>query len=207
MPPFKFDRDDLIAKLGTLTAPLRTAFAAACAERLLVGYATYHLETGAGDPTLLTGALSSLWNHLEGAELTAEESARLIDECMSIIPEDGKWPWSPSWGAAEDAIAAVVYALKAKDEEGCQSAAWAAQCIYDSLDGLVIRRESVDVNQADAEDRILEHPLVQRELAREQRDLTDLRRVAMMPSLPEGFMGMFRQRASAEGKSSFDEPN
>jgi hypothetical protein len=46
--------------------------------------------------------------------------------------------------------------------------------VHEALDHYVVAQEGIDTNQDDAEARVLSHPLIQAELLRQQRDLTEL---------------------------------
>ena len=50
-------------------------------------------------------------------------------------------------------------------------AAWAARRAYEALDHLVQDRFAINSGTAEGETRVLEHPLVQAELHRQERDL------------------------------------
>ena len=77
---------------------------------------------------------------------------------------------------AEDAVVALVYALEARVTQGSQEAAWSARRAYEALDRFVMYDDSGVIVMAN-EQRLLEHPLVQAELARQKRDLDELRAV------------------------------
>jgi hypothetical protein len=107
--------------------------------------------------------------------MTADEVEAGIERCMSSIPQEDEGPWIEQQAAAEDAGAALAYALRCRKTGESQEAAWAARCCYEALDHFVINRDDIDTNEAGAEAVVVADPLVQAELIRQQRDLEVLR--------------------------------
>jgi uncharacterized protein YjaG (DUF416 family) len=170
----RFDEARLVKMLDRLPRDLRVVFAAACAERLLPAYAAFSERAGRGDPTALRQSLTLLWDDLDGKRLPDGEVQTNIDTCMELIPQEDDGPWVPEQASAEDAGAAVAYALRCRQNGQSQEAAWAARRAYEALDHFVINREKIDVNKPGAEARVLGHAAVQTELARQRRDLDEL---------------------------------
>jgi hypothetical protein len=118
-----------------------------------------------------------------------------------LIPQEDDSPWVMEQASAEDAGAAVAYAMRCRQSGQAQDAAWSARRAYEALDHYVINRENIDTNKPGAEERVLGHPVVQAELARQRRDLdevldlsdVDVRRIA----------ARIRDRAVAEGAVFF----
>ena len=96
-----------------------------------------------------------------------------IDACMALIPREDDGPWFTEQASAEDAGASVGYALRCRQSGQAQEAAWAARRAYEALDHYVINRGDIDTNKPGAEERVLGHPAVQGELARQRRDLDE----------------------------------
>lgn len=107
--------------------------------------------------------------------MTSHDIDVSIERCMSLIPREDEGPWIEQQAAAEDAGTALAYALRCRKTGESQEAAWAARCCYEALDHFVINRDDIDVNEAGAEAAVVADPLVQAELARQQRDLDALR--------------------------------
>jgi Protein of unknown function (DUF416) len=97
-----------------------------------------------------------------------------VDEVMKLIPEDDSRPWVPEAPLADNAAAAVAYAITCRQSGESQDAAWAARRAYEAVDQLIIANGDVDLNAAGAEEKVLSHPLIQAELARQRRDLDQL---------------------------------
>lgn len=175
MGTLSFNEELLAADLNHLPVPLRVVFAVACAERLKPAYEKFSKETGRGSPAKLAAILSRLWEDLEGNELSPSQLQESIDSCMELIPQEDDGPWVLTQAAAEDAAAALAYALRCRQSGEAQEAAWAARRAYEAVDHFVISREGIDVNRAGSERAVLSDPIVQAELSRQHRDLSDLR--------------------------------
>ncbi|HXY57843.1 MAG TPA: DUF416 family protein [Methylocystis sp.] len=173
-----YDESHLIKMLDALPRELRTAFAALCAERLAPAYAAFAGRLGSLDAAKLTSILGRLWLALNGEPITGEEIQSDLDLCMTLIQADDEGQWSSLRAYAEDAVASVAYALRAQQNGESQEAAWAARRAYEAIDHFVINRDKIDTSEVGAEKRIIDHPLVQQELAQQQKDLDDLNALA-----------------------------
>jgi uncharacterized protein YjaG (DUF416 family) len=170
----RFNERVLVEVLDRLRSPLRVVFAAASAERLLPAYASFSRRTGRGDATALAAVLERLWLDLQGNRMDARQLQDNVDVSMSLIPEEDAGPWVPEQAWAEDAAAAVAYALRCRQNGQSQEAAWAARRAYEAVDHFVVDQEGIDINRAGAEGQVLAHPLLQAELLRQRRDLDEL---------------------------------
>lgn len=169
-----YDESHLIKMLNALPRELRVAFAVLCAERLMPAYAEFARRLSSLDPTILISILGRLWRALGGEAMTGEEIQSNLDTCMTLIQAEDEGQWSSLRAYAEDAVAAVAYALRVQQSGESQEAAWAARRVYEALDHFVINKESIDTNKAGSEKSIMGHPLVQQELVQQQKDLDDL---------------------------------
>ena len=158
-------------KLAELPPRLQAAFAAACAERLFPAYVDFWKRAGRGDQVALAATLERIWKNLlgDGAMGTGDIRAE-PSRTMELIPGESDEPWVSEQPYGEDAASAVAYTLRALDSGAPQEAAWSARRAYEAVDHHVMHRLGI----ADDE-RVLSHPLVQAELARQQRDLGELR--------------------------------
>ena len=193
--PLEFNEADLAAQLSKLPNTFRTAFAAACAQRMVQVYSAYASRSNKGDAEALTQILASLWNDLNGHPLSDSELDAQIETSMALIPEEDD-EWIPEQGAAEDAAAALTYALRCRRSGLVQEAVWAARRSYDALDEHITNREDIDVNSPKGEERIRKHALMQAELSRQARDLADLRDGSIT-------IEQLRQRSATEAADFF----
>jgi uncharacterized protein YjaG (DUF416 family) len=197
----RFDEQLLVKALERLPAPFRVVFAAACAERLLPAYTRFSRLTGRGDVATLKGLLECLWLDVQGERMHASQVQRNIDVSMSLIPQEDSAPWVAGQVLAEDAAAAVTYALRCRQNAQAQEAAWAARRAYELLDHSVIDQEDIDTNRVGAEERVLAHQLIQAELLRQRRDLDELL-LADLQDVADVAQRM-RQRAHTECETVF----
>lgn len=151
----RYDEPALIARLEALSPRARLAFAAACAERLR-GYFGY--PNSPPTPRVLEEALEALRRAIH-KELPDASVQAAVDACEASLDID------------DDAVAAVMYAWDAQGSASAQAAAWAARRGYEARDRLVSEALDVDFKLEGAEQRILEHRIVQAELQRQANDL------------------------------------
>ena len=172
MATLRFDEPELIARLDSLPREHRAAFAAACAERLFPAYVRFSREARQAAPETLRTALNLLWDDLMGVPQPEQEVRASARTCLALVPSEEDEP-SDAQPYAEDAATALGYALEARVSTGSQEAMWSARRAYETLDRFVMFDDSGVVVTAN-ERRLLEHPLVQAELARQHRDLDEL---------------------------------
>lgn len=199
----RFDEQQLRARLTALPSKLRVVFAAACAQRLLPAYERYSGRRHSTEANEVAAMLERIWRDLGGDPVGAEELQRLVDHAMAIIPREDTNEWVPEQAAAEDAAAALAYALRCRQNGEAQEAAWAARRVYEALDHFVIERDDVDTNVPGAEDRVLSDPLIQAELERQHRDIDEL----LLAVADERVSARIRARAEIEAQSLFGGPS
>lgn len=190
----RFNEKELFYQIEQLGKQHRAAFAAACAERLLPSYLRFSKRTGWGDYFFLVNTLEDLWKNLSSEQKPGVDNKDIdvrISTTMSLIPAESDGQWVSEQACAEDAASAVVYALRCFRTGEAQEAVWAARRSYECLDHYVINSEKIDINVSEAEGKILSHPLIQAELARQQRDVSELLRKSIT-------LAELRQRAHSE---------
>jgi uncharacterized protein YjaG (DUF416 family) len=202
MEILSFNEDLLTTELDRIALPLRVIFAATVAERLLPAYVNFAHKSGRGDPEMLTEILERLWQDIQGAQMDADELQQNIDLAIELIPREDDTPWMPDQSWADDAVAAVTYALRSRQNGKSQESAWAARRAYEALDHFVVSREDIDPNIVGAEERVLSNPLVQDELMRQQRDLRELFTDDQQDAAT--LAQKLRQRAKTESASVFN---
>ena len=191
-----YNETQLVRELDELPLPRRVAFAGACAERLLPAYATFHAKSKSGDPSFIEQALARLWADLAGDTIVGAALEQLITRCEALVPDEEDDTWIEESAYAQNAAAAVAYALRCRAKGNAQEAGWAARQVYEAIDQYVIRREGIDVNAREAEDGLRGHRLIQAELERQKRDLEDLQ--SSQANVEE-----IRQRARLDGQQLF----
>ena len=76
---------DLGRELDRLEPLHRSAFAAACSERLLPAFEAFSNEEGWGDPAVLRKATDRVWQSLLSGGLDAKEAALLAKLCEEQV--------------------------------------------------------------------------------------------------------------------------
>lgn len=164
----EYDEPARIAALRGLSPRLRVAWALLCAERALPGYRRACAKRRRGNPFAAECLAERLWFDVAGDPMAADEleAARTRAEAL-LDGEDGS-----------DAAAALVFAFDARASGDPHEAAWAGRRLYDLADALAqgdLRGELSPTTWTAADEaRLLAHPRVQRELARQERDLREL---------------------------------
>ncbi len=159
-----YDERDLVGRLSRLDRQAKTAFAAACAQRLLPMFDRY--SRSAGRPELgsrLTEIVGAAWEAATGGSVPADMEVLQADaEAMVPSDDDG---WTREMGYGQNAAAAAAYAIRTWLTDDPQEAAWAALQVYELADYAVLQGDpALDLNASDAEARVLASDLVQHAL-------------------------------------------
>jgi len=122
---------------------------------------------------------------------------------MSLLPKDeveglGQHTY------ANDAVASVAYAIRARLTGECQEAMWAARRAYEALDHYVIARFNPTIVEPDAENQVTAHPLVQTELRRQRADLSQLQEAALNPANERKVIIDVHNRSQSDAALFFD---
>lgn len=174
MPLVHYDEAQYRLQIDELQIKEKTAFAVACAERLFPAYLEFANLMKQGKPDILRRVLTLLWDDLEGKPMSQQDVNAQLTAVMDLMPSDDADKWGPEQAAAEDAVAALAYALRCRDTGSADEAVWASRRAYEAVDQYVMQQETVTTNSNQDEEHILAHPLVQQELSRQQRDLDEL---------------------------------
>lgn len=192
-----------VAILRRLPSRLRVVFALLCAFRLLPTYQRFHSRTGLGDPEALDTLVESLWVDCIDKTLEDEGVRKYSEQCLDLVPNEDKGWDEETQPYAEDAAAAVVYAYRSRLTGDPQEAAWAARRIYESLDRYVQTVMEISLHDPETERAILSHPAMQAELARQERDLDDLVRLAKLEDDVVTSLRELRGRSECEAPMIF----
>jgi uncharacterized protein YjaG (DUF416 family) len=168
---------------------------------MLPVYRWFHDRTGQGDPAALEQALEDLWTAVKGEGRSPESLESQQHVAEELVPhEDDRWVDECAY--AENATAAVAYAIRSWLTGSAQEAAWAARQLYDALDYRVTNRDDLDLNAPRVHELIDADQLIQRELARQQNDVEVLRH-ATWEAINSVAMQL-RERARTDGRAMFD---
>ena len=187
-----YDEADIKARLAKLDRFHRTAFAAACAERLWPLFERYARATGEGDVEALHSILDMAWSAAQGVVVEGMAGAQEAAEAM--VPNDeGEWVFEMGYG--QNAAAAVAYALRACLTDDTQEGVWGARQLYEAADYAAQHSlPDLDLNAPGVERALFQSPAVQSALAALSADLIDV-------ESSEGHdWALLRERAREEGE-------
>jgi hypothetical protein len=165
-----FNETELVRRLHKLTPLGRFAFALCCAIRQLNVFQQYSQSVFSNPGDWLREIAATLWDQLGSEKLDADGRKEHLDKVMASLPEEQN-EWAPLHAYADDALSSFAYAIQCSLDQSPQEAAWAARRAYEAADQAAIRSLGISFDEPNAESRILSHPIVQRELDRQQRDL------------------------------------
>jgi uncharacterized protein YjaG (DUF416 family) len=169
-----FDPISLKHGLDQLTAMRRVVFGAACCERLLPNYAAFAHEVQWGQPEILRAALDYVWHVIDSGNVDRAEINRLVEECDAVIPDTEDFDTS-SVSAALDAGSAVVETLRALLDGDSQRIVDVASFCRDTVHMYIQDRDQLDYDSDPLfETKIMQDPLMERELGRQSAVLSEL---------------------------------
>ena len=112
-----FDWDDACKKLSSLPRRLRTAFAAACAQRLMPAYTRSASTNLNANPQQAIKILGELWNDIQSGSFDPSKLKRDVETCATLIP-DYDVGYFDGIEYAEDAILSLIHALESELKGG-----------------------------------------------------------------------------------------
>ena len=166
----RFDEASLVKQLSRLPADSSLAFALCCATRQLAACNKYaeHFVTESLDFVRVIN--EQLWATVTGNASAKIDWRAMLEQVMEFLPEQQDH-WEPFHVYADHAISSLAYSIRCLLNADAQEAAWSARRAYEAADQAAIRDLDARVGLSGTEARILAHPIVQRELQRQERDL------------------------------------
>lgn len=165
-----FDEVVLNSELTQLPHVARVALAAAAASRQLHNYESICHLIGLTHADVPVQIVADLWNIVFIKKFDETDWKSKLDIVMSLYPAETEH-WTLKHALAEDALSSLAYAIRCLLSGDSQEAAWALRCAYEASDQAAIRISDVGLSGANAEQIILSHQFVQRELQRQRRDV------------------------------------
>lgn len=132
---YGYDEHRLAKELLKLPPSVRTSFACACAERLMSAYQWFCLTTGFDNYDLLREALNAAWN-ANAIERAAELRIMRKKVADAPHPEEPAHMF-PGAAVAQNAVAAVCYAMDVSLTGDVQASVWVARQLYEAADTVV----------------------------------------------------------------------
>jgi len=157
-------------KLFNLSPTHRIAFAASCAERLFPNYVAFSRDANWGNPQQLLEALDAVWSHLLGNPLTPSAAGKLSKQCEPFVP-DTEEAQTDLVSDGLDAGVAVLEVLSSCIDNNPEHAISASIAATDTVDRHIQIAEWLDYTVTDIEERIAKHPLMAREVKKQESDL------------------------------------
>ncbi|MDQ0077888.1 DUF416 family protein [Arthrobacter oryzae] len=158
-----YDENALLARLEPLDRWAKTAFAAACAQRLFPHYERYARSADTlAHAQILADILSTAWDVASGRVVIVQP---LQSEAESMVPsEDGDNALES--GYAENAAVAVAYAIRTWLSDDPQEAVWAARQVFDVADyAFWLANPNADVNDRSSNNAVMKSDIVQEALS------------------------------------------
>jgi uncharacterized protein YjaG (DUF416 family) len=153
-----YDESEVRARLARVARAERTAFAAACAERLYPLYERYALAVEGGAPYVLRAVLNKAWDVARGAPARDADVLQAQRDAESMVPDESE-EWDLRLAYAQNAVAAAAYAVRTWLSDDPQEAVWAARQVYDAAD-LAASPDS-EVTTPEVEQAIFDSTVVQ----------------------------------------------
>ncbi len=197
----ELDQKKLNERIGRLEAGKASAFAACVAQRFIPSFTETAYAGATRDVQFTKETLALIWQwaldqnpDLEQAHFRLDQSKRIAKLLSAAEGNLAKY--------AEDAVTALAYALCAYLHTPDQ-AGWAAQCGYEAADYFVNQESGIDYER-DGEAAVLAHPVVQREISRQNDDLILLESSPGKELERRGLIESLRLRAIEQSHSVFD---
>lgn len=170
----RYDSVGILSRLSSLDLTRRTAFSAACSERLASLYIRYAVMAGRNRGAVFRSILDDVWRAVGGS---GDDLEPLRNPSNELVPdEDGEW--APGLGFAQNAAISLACAVEGWLNDDPNEAASAAMQVYEAADlaageivessGLVNRSEYGD---ASWEKAVLDDKIVQTALEGIYHDL------------------------------------
>jgi len=185
-------------ELAALSHKHGLVFAASCCDRALPNYATFSAQEGFGDPAVLRAALDRVWQQPVDGSLSPVEVTDLLAQCKPLVPHSDAFS-SPDAAAAQDAGLSLLVLLEYCRDPDPEHALRVAAFSRDTIDMVVQLHDELDPAAPDFEERVLSHPLMRREFAKQAHDIEELK--AARTLTPE-FIREFRRLTLPERKSN-----
>lgn len=196
-----FDRDSLKRRLDCVTSRSRTAFALACAERLMPLYDAFSERNANQRWSYLRLTANKLWEQL--LKNTVVPNHEFLNEYPSLAPNDD-WPtsdFSVLNPLAENAVLALGSAAECHESEDSGSAVLAAEQAYEAVDYLAQHAEALDYRDIGGEDAIMKAEVVQGELQRQMDALDMLENTTEQDPNYVGIIDSLREQSICSGES------
>jgi len=201
MDSLKYEME-LLERLKILPGRLMVAFALLTALRIYPAYKRFHDKTGRGTPGALALLVEQLWEDVNGKLMSENDVKLAAARALELVPAERDGWENESQPYAEDAAAAIAYALRTRLSFDPQEAVWAARRVYESAEHFAATSIQSSDGILKDEQRIMEQPFVLNEIARQRRDLDELTLLADSEGNLSS-LSMMRKRSEREAEFFF----
>jgi hypothetical protein len=188
-----YDEGSIISQLKRLNHFTRSVFSLSCAVRAYPPYQRFISSEGIDREDHVGEALQDAWKYLQNIDGNTEQLKAHVNRLDSEIEKNSV---DGDDALADEALYSSVFALSAIINDSVQDAAMAARHGYDAVDSGVSSPLELSVLTAENLKEILANPVVQRELDRQIRDLTEL--LTSIGESRQTVIERFKSRAESE---------
>lgn len=194
---YNFDKKILCAQLKELSEVQQFLFALLCCERLYPNYKAFARHHDWGDPRVLRNSLDLAWSMLRGDV----EPVDLSDptESLELLTPDTEDFSSVYVSPALDAAVATRLLISLCSGPSISKVVEIASLCRDTVDMYVQEVENLGPDDPRREEKILEHHLMQEELARQCNDIELVRSIRIFDRAAVDKIAVQRQD---QGKSN-----
>lgn len=182
----RYDAGYLKKMLGELPHSHRLAFAASCCERAYPNYLIFFQRARWGGPGTLRKSLDTVWDCIEGSVRALDDIVELEQKCESVTPDLDDFSTADidvEAGAAQEAAFMVRLLLQFCRDNQLSYALRIATFARDTIDMYVQVLEGLDPADPQLDEKIVQHPLMLRELQTQESDLIRLSKMKMPADL------------------------
>jgi uncharacterized protein YjaG (DUF416 family) len=201
MPAYK--SEVLKERLNQLDEKKQLVFGALCCERLLPNYVAFQQDTNSGNIMVVRQSLDIIWKFISNENISKKDLETQIASCEAAAPNSSEFD-SLYVTVAQDACFAVCCLLDCLMNMEVDKIAQTATYATDSVDLYVQEIENMKPDDPYLENKILSHPLMQRELLQQEEDLKSIESIE---SLTEQFLDLRRNSWKNNRKSNLNLPD
>ena len=175
----EYKESNIHAKLGGLPPQARVAFALACCQRVLSLCTRTGNRVNDGLAREVQNTMAQVWKELLLGQADAGKGGARLEEWLGFLeslPSD-------SDDDIEDIVAAIVYTLRCHQTGAVSECALLARRAYECADRIVVSGHCGPLTTA-SERAVLQHPLIQAELAAQEASLATLQEAHVSNRLP-----------------------
>jgi len=202
MDDYRFDEDVLLFRAQNLGHRSRVAFGLLCCERLFPNYLAFQNDSRWGRPDVVRDALDATWDWLassSGETASIERLQAAVEAAQPNTEDFDSLFVSAALDAATATEALLQLVLHNREEDFVEIASFSR----DTVDMYVQEVDQMDSTDANLEERIRSHALMQRELRQQHTDLEMLEHAEIGPD----FVRSLRQERRQPAISNIDLPN